>query len=125
MVPLRHVPSLFLATAFTFGGMLPLFNARRAILEFGLPERIANNASAQSIMNVYSARMTVIGLAIYTLHYQQLYAAVDTIMLCLGYIAFVDGYICWKEGVPKTAAFRSISAVVVAAMGYFNVTSGS
>jgi hypothetical protein len=39
---LRHVPPLLVATALTFGGLMPFFNAEDAILEFGLPKRIAS-----------------------------------------------------------------------------------
>jgi hypothetical protein len=37
----RHVPPLFVATALTFGGLMPFFDAEAAILEFGLPKQIA------------------------------------------------------------------------------------
>jgi len=44
---LYHIPTLFVATATTFGGLIPFFNAEDAIREFGLPERIAISKPAQ------------------------------------------------------------------------------
>lgn len=122
---LRHIPSLFVATATTFGGLMPFFNAEHAILEFGLPQRIAISKPAQSIMVVSSARITAIGLALFTFYFQGHFAAVDTILTILGYVGLVDGYVCWCEGVPNKAGFRTISGTLIAAWGWFNMTAGT
>jgi hypothetical protein len=68
---LRHVPPLFVATALTFGGLVPFFNAKYAILEFGLSERIAISKPAQSIMIISSARITAIGPSLFTFYFQE------------------------------------------------------
>ncbi len=121
---LRHVPALYVATAFTFGGLIPLFNAQYAISLFGLPERIAVSKPAQSIMIVSSARITAIGLSLFTFYYQEKFAAVDTILTMVGYVSLVDGYVCWLEDVPGKAVLRTISGALVAACGWFGLTVG-
>lgn len=128
MVLLRHIPSLFLATTFTFGGLWPLWSkeaCQAAMRDFGLPPHVRDSSPAQSVMVVYSSRMTVMGLALYLFHYRKMYAAVDVILLCLGWAGAVDGYICWKEGAPNTALFRFCAGIAVATLGAFNVTAGS
>ena len=66
---LLHIPPLLVAAALTFGGLIPFFNAEYAILEFGLPSRVAISKPAQSIMIVSSARITAIGLALLTFYF--------------------------------------------------------
>ena len=122
---LRHIPSLLVATATTFGGLMPFFNAEYAILEFGLPQRIAISKPAQSIMIVSSARIAAIGLALFTFYWQEKLAAVDTIMAILGYVGLVDGYVCWREGVPNKAVFRALSGALITAWGWFGMTAGT
>ncbi|CAG8950225.1 hypothetical protein HYFRA_00008463 [Hymenoscyphus fraxineus] len=121
---LRHIPTLFVATATTFGGLMPFFNAEAAILEFGLPKRIAISQPAQSVMILSSGRITTLGLAIFVFYFQKKLAAVDTIMLLLGYVGLVDGYVCWCEGVPGKALFRLASGVAISAWGGFGMTEG-
>ncbi|KAF7508629.1 hypothetical protein GJ744_009021 [Endocarpon pusillum] len=100
---LRQVPPFFVATALTFGELMPFFNAEYAILEFGLPERIAIFKAAQSIMIISSASITAIGVSIFTFCLQEKFAAVDTILAILGYVGSVDGYVCGLEDVPSNA----------------------
>ncbi len=121
---LRHIPPLLVATALTFGGLMPFFNAEYAILEFGLPKRIAMSKPAQSIMIVSSARTTAIGLALFTFYFQKEFVAVDTMLAILGYVGLVDGYVCWLEDVPYQAVFRTISGALIAAWGWFGTTAG-
>lgn len=121
---LRHIPPLLVATALTFGGLIPFFNAEYAILEFGLPKRIAISKPAQSIMIVSSARITAIGLALFTFYFQEKFAAVDTMLAILGYVGLVDGYVCWLENVPEKAVFRTVSGALIAAWGWFGITAG-
>lgn len=122
---LRHVPPLFVATATTFGGLMPFFNAEYAIREFGLPQRIAMSKQAQSIMVTSSARITAIGLALFTFYFQGKLAEFDTILAILGYVGLVDGYVCWREGVPNKAIFRTVSGLLIAAWGWFGMTTGA
>ncbi|KAL8993767.1 MAG: hypothetical protein Q9169_006099 [Polycauliona sp. 2 TL-2023] len=119
---LRHIPPLLVATALTFGGLMPFFNAEHAIQEFGLPKRIAISKPAQSIMIVSSARITAIGIALFTFYFQGKFEAVDTILLILGYVGLVDGYVCWLEGVPGKAVFRTLSGTLIAAWGWYGMT---
>lgn len=104
---------------------MPFFNAEYAILEFGLPERIASSKPAQSIMILSSARITSLGLAMWTLYLQKKFSAVDTIMVCLGYVGLVDSYVCYIEGVPNTAVWRTASGILIGAWGWFGMTAGS
>ena len=120
---IRHAPPLLIATTFTFGGLIPLWNAERAMLEFGLPMRVAMNPSAQSVMIVSSARVTAIGLALWTFYFKGQFTAVDTILTTLGWIGIVDGYVCWKENVPRSALVRSVSGALFAGWGWFGMTS--
>ena len=122
---LRHIPPLFVATATTFGGLLPFFNAEYAIVEFGLPQRIAVSKPVQAIMVASSARITAIGLSLFVFYFQGSFAAVDTVLAILSYVGLVDGYVCWREGVPKKAIFRLVSGLLIAAWGWFGMTTGS
>jgi hypothetical protein len=122
---LFHIPPLLIAAALTFGGLMPFFNAEAAILEFGLPRRIAISKPAQSIMIVSSARISAIGMALFMFYFQEKLEAVDTILLILGYVGLVDGYVSWCEGVPGKAVFRTTSGLLIAAWGYFGMTAGN
>ena len=103
---------------------MTFFNAEYAILEFGLPERIAISKAAQSIMIISSARTTAIGLSLFTFYFQEKLAAVDTILAILGYVGLVDGYVCWLEDVPSKAVLRTVSGALIAAWGWFGMTAG-
>jgi hypothetical protein len=121
----RHIPTLFVGIATTFGGLMPFFNARYAIEEFGLPKRIAVSKEAQSIMILSSARVTAVGASILVFYFQEKLREVDTVMLILGsYVGAVDGYVCWKEGVPGKAVFRAGSGLAIALWGWFGMTAG-
>ena len=120
-----HIPRLLVASALTFGGLIPFFNAECAILEFGLPKRIAVSKPAQSVMIVSSVRITAIELALCTFYFQEKWEAFDTVLALLGYMGLVDGYVCWREGVPDKAVFRAASEVSIAAWGWLGWTARS
>lgn len=121
---LTHIPSLFVATALTFGGMVPIFNAEFAIREMGIPQRIASSKEAQTIMILGMGRTTTIGLALWTFYLQGNFEAVDTLLLLLGvYLGAIDAYVCRKEGVPGKAWFRGLSGVAIAMYGWFGMTA--
>ena len=103
---------------------MPFFNAEHAIREFGLPDRIAKSAPAQSVMIVSSARISAIGLALFTFYFQAQFAAVDVLLATLGYVGLVDGYVCWKEGVKGKAVFRTLSGLLISLWGLTGMTSG-
>ncbi|KAF9526579.1 hypothetical protein CPB83DRAFT_724634, partial [Crepidotus variabilis] len=119
----RHILPLFVATTTTFGGLISLFNAEHSILSFGLPKRIAVSQPAQSVMILSSARVTAIGLALYTLYFQDNLAAVDILLAISGYIGLVDAYVCWKEGVRITAIVRLTMTTTIAVWGWFGMTA--
>lgn len=124
MIPLRHVPALFIATTFTFGGALPLFNPRRATEEFGLSQRIATSKEANEIFKVYGSRMTMMGLMIYTFYYKQMYSSIDILMTTLGWAGLVDGYICWRDDLPGPGVYRVAAGSVLATLGWFGLNAG-
>ncbi|KAF2874768.1 hypothetical protein BDV95DRAFT_486310 [Massariosphaeria phaeospora] len=121
-----HIPALFVATATTFGGLLPFFSAKRAIEGFGLPKRFAVSKEAQPIMVFCSARITTIGAIMFAFYFQDKFAEVDTVMLVLGaYVGGVDGYVCWREGARKKGVERALSGAAIAAWGWFGMTAGA
>ncbi|KAB8073003.1 hypothetical protein BDV29DRAFT_158025 [Aspergillus leporis] len=120
----RHSLPLSVATTTTFGGLIPFFDAEYAIRAFGLPQRVAISKPAQSVMITGTARTTAIGLALFTFYSQAKLEEVDTILIILGYVGLADGYVCWREGVPDKAVFRTVSGLVIAACGWFGMTAG-
>ncbi|KAF3492348.1 uncharacterized protein GIQ15_01865 [Arthroderma uncinatum] len=118
-----HIPPLFVATVTTFGGLIPFWNAGYAIEEFGLPKRIAISKEAQAVMITGSGRTTALGLVLFTFYSQGKFREVDTIMVILAYLGLVDGYVCWREGAPGKALFRAASGMLIAAWGWFGMTS--
>lgn len=125
MFALRHIPALAIATALTFGGMIPFYNPAGAISEFGLPDHIASSPPAQVIMTVNGARNTVLGLAIWSLYLQRMLSAVDTVLCCVAVLGLFDGYICWGEDVRRTAVLRAAAGVLIGLWGGFGLTAGS
>ncbi|KAJ5678711.1 hypothetical protein N7462_006955 [Penicillium macrosclerotiorum] len=121
---LRHIPPLFVATTTTFGGLLPFFDAEYAIRAFGLPRHVASSRSAQSVMLTSAARISAIGYALFLFYFQGKLREFDTLLSVLGYVGLVDGYVCWREGVPKKGVFRAVSGLVIAARGFLGLTTG-
>jgi len=121
---LTHIPSLFVATALTFGGMVPIFNGEAAIREMGFPPRLHKSKEAQSIMTLGMGRTTTIGIALWTFYMKGKFEEVDTLLFILGaYLGAIDAYICFKEGVPGKAWFRGLSGLVITGWGWFGMTA--
>jgi hypothetical protein len=72
-----------------------------------------------------SARITAIGLALSIFYSQGKLVEFDTVLSVLGYVGLVDGYVCWKEGVPAKGLFRAASGLSIAAWGCFGMTSAT
>lgn len=125
MIPLRHVPGLFLATTFTFGGLWPFWRPQDATREFGLPDRIATSKEANAVFTIYSSRMTTMGFMLYIFYYKRMFSSIDILLLTLGWAGVVDGIVCWREGVPGRAIFRAASGAVIAVMGGLGITAGA
>lgn len=122
---LAHLPALFVGTAMTFGGLLPLLRPSRATSEFGFPDRIANAPVAWPVMKAYGTRTTIIGLIVYTLYFQKRYTEVDTVVAIVGFYAgLVDAYIVGQEGKRAYALFRLVSSWALGACGYLGLTAG-
>ncbi|KAH0489341.1 hypothetical protein TgHK011_009774 [Trichoderma gracile] len=121
----RHVIPLLVASATTFGGLWPFWSPKNAMLEFGLPERIAASPAAHPVMVLCSARTTALGMLMFVFYRQEKFAAVDTVMAVMGaYLGLVDGYVCWKEEMPGKAVFRCVSGMMIAAWGLAGLTEG-
>ncbi|KAI0161878.1 hypothetical protein GGR52DRAFT_143785 [Hypoxylon sp. FL1284] len=121
----RHIPTLFTATVMTFGGMWSYLDPRAAMLEFGLPERIASTPAAAAVMHINNARTTVVGMCLYTLYFRRQLSACDTILAILcAYAGLVDSYVVWREGNPRKAAFRLVSSGLLSAAGFAGWTAG-
>jgi hypothetical protein len=121
---LRHILPLLLATTTAFGGFMPLRDPEGAIRLFGLPRRIVISKTAHPVMILSSARISTIGIAIWMLYFRKPYEAIDIVLTSIGWIGVVDGYVCWKEGVPGKAVMRSTSSFLAALWGVFGMTAG-
>ena len=122
--PVHHIIPLVLATVFTFGSMMPLFNPTGAIRAFGLPEHIAMSPQAHACFTVYGSRMSALGMAIWIFYLKGNFEAVDTILALIGwYCGAVDGYVCWQQGVPGKAIFRMTAGFLVGGWGMLGLTA--
>lgn len=94
-IPPRHIPALFTATVMTFGEMWLYLDERAAILEFGLPNRIASIPSAAAVrMHTNNERTAVLSMRIYALHFLGSFITCDTILTILSACAgAVDSYV--------------------------------
>lgn len=119
-----HIPTLFVATALTLGGMWPLYNPQSAIREMGFPPRIHTSKEAQAIMTLGMGRTTCIGLALWTFYLQGKLEEIDTILVLLGtWVGTIDAWVCLKEGVLGKAMFRGASGAVIALWGWKGMTA--
>ena len=119
----RHIPPLFIASAFTLGGLLPFWKPARAIREYGLPERIATSPTAHTAFAIYGSRVTIFGVTMWTFYFHGDFRALDTCMAMLFWAGVADGYLCWREGATGSAWFRFLSGVVVSSWGLLGMTS--
>ena len=67
--------------------------------------------------------MTAFGMAIWIFYLQRKLKAVDTVLSLMLYVAAVDGWVCWKEGVPGQGVFRFCAGLVVGGWGLLGLTS--
>jgi hypothetical protein len=121
---LRHLPPLFIATTVTFGGTMPFYNPEKAILTFGFPPHIAATKAAWPVMACGSARVSVMGIALWGMYLGNHLEAMDILFASMGWLVFVDGYVCWKDGAPGSVMFRTICAGLVATWGLLGMTAG-
>jgi hypothetical protein len=120
----RHIPVLFIATTQALGGFIPLISARRAMLDFGLPPRIASSPEAQAVMRVGAARTLVTGLTCFMLYSRGLLAELDLVVGTLGAcFGAIDAWVCWREGAQGKAMFRGTCGALIAAWGLSGMTS--
>ncbi|KAI9152317.1 hypothetical protein HJFPF1_09547 [Paramyrothecium foliicola] len=117
-----HIPPLFIATTFTFGGILPFYRPARAIQEFGLPAHIVASREAHSTFAIYGSRMSMLGLLIYSSYFRSDFKTLDTILQLLVIAGTADGWICWKEGATQKAIGRFLAGVAFGVYGFFGLT---
>src|SRR4051812_19543798 len=121
-----HIPVLVQATATTFGGMWPLWNARGAMLEFGWPARVAETPETHLVMAQGQSRTTILGLLTFIFYFRGQYEDDDTLLAVIGfYTGVVDSYVVWRAGKPATAAFRLVASWAFAACGLAGLTARS
>jgi hypothetical protein len=121
---LRHIPALLAGSTMAFGGLWPLWDARGAMLEFGMPARIADAPQAAPVMAVGNARTSALGFVMLLFYFRNQFDTVDTILTVVGFWAgAVDCYVVWKEGQPRHAIFRLASSWILALAGYAGWTS--
>ena len=125
---LRHIPALFTATAQFFGGMWALFGqngARNAMIEYGLPPRIAEAPETWPVMTGISGRTTVTGLLMFVFYFRRRYDVLDTFMAVMGvYLAVLDPCVLWGLASKGWCIFRGVSTFAIGLMGYYGVTAG-
>lgn len=136
---LAHIPPLFFATTFvspayvtlfklthiylkTFGGMIPFWDPVGAMRMYGFPERINQVHEAQVCFTIYASRMTAFGMAIYVFYFQRKFAAMDTILALMPYVATVDAYVALQEGDYGRAVLRFVSGLVIGGWGALGLT---
>lgn len=120
----RHIPILLISTIIIFGGCMPLWNPEKACRTFGFPQRIAVSKAAWPPMIVGSARVTMVGFALWGLYLGGHFAAMDTVCASMAWLALVDGYVCWKESGVKVGALRALSGGLIALWGFLGMTAG-
>ncbi|KAK3181956.1 hypothetical protein K4F52_006695 [Lecanicillium sp. MT-2017a] len=126
MFAYRHIPVLVVAFLNTVGGMWPLITPRPAMLEYGLPESIANQPATHPVMGIGGGRSAAIGMMIFALYAQGDLAAVDVVLAIMGFVlGVVDLVVCYKAGVPGRGWFRLSAGVVIGMWGAFGITKGS
>lgn len=89
----------------------------------GQPSRLASQNPLRSRrprrlqLFIASSRISTVGMMIFALYGQENLAAVDTVLAVMGLcVGVMDGYLCWREGRPRTGMLRSACAFVVAAV---------
>lgn len=122
----RHLPALFVASTSTISSLWAILNPQSALHGFGFPSAIARSSAAGPIIVVGQARLTVIGLTIFTFYARGEYGTVDTILSILGvYAGLVDSCTVWRSGGPMSwALFRLVSSGMVGIWGMFGGTAG-
>ncbi|CAG8956208.1 hypothetical protein HYFRA_00003588 [Hymenoscyphus fraxineus] len=120
---LNHFLPLLIATSFTLGGLILLFNVCSAMSAFGLPSYLSESPEAQVVFRIYGARATTIGIAIFWLYGKGYFYAIDVLLAVSGIAAFLDGGICWSEGIVGTAVWRTLAGVVVGGWGFLGLTA--
>ncbi|KAI0506751.1 hypothetical protein F5B22DRAFT_436126 [Xylaria bambusicola] len=121
---IMHIPALVVAFMMTFGGINGLLDANRTMRNFGLPHHIASSHSAASVFRISCARTTVIGLLLFYFYLSHQLAVVDTILTFTGaYCGLIDSNILLMEENAGDAMFRLFGSWIVAAWGYYGLTT--
>ncbi|KAK4190674.1 hypothetical protein QBC35DRAFT_489430 [Podospora australis] len=122
----RHIPAIILATTSAFGGIWPMFNAEKAMLEFGFPRKVAQAPETRPVMVNGQARTTILGALAFIFYFQGKFVEVDTIMAVFGlYAGVVDSYLVWKGGGPQKAVFRLAASWFLGVCGVAGLTAST
>ncbi|KAF2705362.1 MFS general substrate transporter [Pleomassaria siparia CBS 279.74] len=85
-----------------------------AIIAYGLDKHIASNKAAWPLIKIEGSRITTIGLAIWGIYLGGHLEAMDTLLSCIGWMAIIDGIVCYKDGSPGSARMRATYQSVIA-----------
>lgn len=69
-----------------------------SFFEFDYPAAAAEQALVDNLMVVYGARDVFMGLAVYIASWYGNSKAVGAMLVSVGAVAFVDGFVCWRNG---------------------------
>ncbi|KAL1889089.1 hypothetical protein Sste5346_009154 [Sporothrix stenoceras] len=124
----RHIPALFTAGAQCWGTVYPLMvgtgGTRAVMLQYGLPENIADVPEAWPAWNAGTARTCCLGLLMFWFYARRQYAVLDTFLVAIGgYLGLADCVLLWRQR-PKMAVFRLVASLAFAGTGLAGVTQG-
>ena len=75
-----HIPALIAVSTMALGGLWPTFNARAAMLKFGLSSRIGNTSAAATVMIIGNVRTTIISFSMLLIYSRRQIDVVNTCM---------------------------------------------
>lgn len=92
-----HIPALIAVSTMALGRLWPTFNARAAMLKFGLSSRIGNTSAAATVMIIGNVRTTIISFSILLIYSRR---QIDVVVYLYGsklvtgtYAGLMDGCI--------------------------------
>ncbi len=120
---LLHVPGLLVASLITYGGTKPILYPAAAVIEFGLPQSIADQPAAYPGFMSYGACVSIIGMSMWIFYLRGNLAAVDTMLSSILYLGAVEAYVFYLHGIPEGVIFRATAGVLIGGWGLLGMTT--